>query len=219
MLNQLKKMKGIFLINEFKPITIVKYFFVNIFSTPPVNLFEAEPPVESHLEFVENHANTAFETSSKITEEEPVPSSVDMFAKPSQDDFDISSATEIKMESMLKTEKDDSELAENQNHDKGSARSEIKMEAKTSSEDISNSSLETSTLHSVGKHEVCLKQEPTDLSPNQDLDIDEKSDGPSQEEEEEKFNLIMAAHLESNEELMKALARAKYLHIFKCDYK
>lgn len=213
-------MKGIFLVTILQHIPIVKHFINNIFRVSPINLFEAKPPVESQLEFLENHANIASESSPKITEEEPVPSSGDMFADPSQDDLDFCSATEIKNEFTLKTEKEDySESAENLNHAKGSAGSKIKMEAKTSSGDINNSSLETSSVHSAGNHEACLKQETTDPSLNQDLDIDEKSDGPSQEEEEEKLNLIMAAHLESNEELMKALARAKYLHIFKCDYK
>lgn len=70
-------------------------------------------------------------------------------------------------------------------------------------------------------------QGPINPSPNKDSLDDEEADEPSQEEdeeeeeyeEEEKFHLIMAAHLESNEELMEALTRAKYLHIHTYDYK
>lgn len=143
-------------------------------------------------------------------EEEFVQSSGDLFEDPSQDDMGSGSAPKTRNEILLEPEEHNSDLVESTNRKKGD---------KTSSGEINCTSQETSTSNSTGNQEARVRQEPIDPSPDKDLDIDEEADEPSQEEEGEKLNLIMAAHLESNQELMQALTKAKYLNVYRCDYK
>lgn len=152
--------------------------------------------------------DVVFESSTKIKEEELVQSSGDLFADRSQDDMSSGSPSETRNESMSEAEEDHSELVESPNDAK---------ESVGTTREISNTTHEMSIVNSAGNQEA--RQELIDPTPNKDLDIDEEADEPSQEEEEEKLNLIMAAHLESNEELMQALIRAKYLNVYRCDYK
>ncbi len=169
-------------------------------------MLEGEAHVGSQIE----STDIVFESSTKIKEEEFVQSSGDLFAESSQDDMGFGSTSETRNESMSEAEEDHSELVESPNHAK---------ECAETSREISNTTHEMSIVNSAGNQEACQRQEPIDPSPNKDLDIDEEADEPSQEEEEEKINLIMAAHLESNEELIQALTRAKYLNVYRCDYK